>query len=199
MKSLAKCLVAGLTLVVASTGFAQQSLVGSVIVSNPSVADSNFSESVLLIIFHDNDIGTAGVLLNRPTWVDPTEVFPEIDAWDAYDDRLYLGGPVAPTDLWTLIESDAATLEGTQPVAGRIHVGLDPEILNRIDFTAEQRPAVRVYAGRAEWGPGQLADEIAAGSWRLLSARPEDVFADDPENLWERMPLTSDGVTASLR
>jgi putative transcriptional regulator len=55
-----------------------------------------------------------------------------------------------------------------------------------------------VYAGRAEWGPGQLAQEIAAGDWRLVSARPEDVFSEDPQNLWHRMPLVSDGVTASL-
>jgi putative transcriptional regulator len=70
--------------------------------------------------------------------------------------------------------------------------------LSAIDFAAQGSPRVRVYAGRAEWGPGQLADEIADGDWRLDSARPEDVFADDPESLWQRMPLVSDGVTASL-
>jgi putative transcriptional regulator len=169
-----------------------------VIVSNADFDDPNFSESVLMIVFHDANIGTAGVFLNRPTWIDPAEAFPDIDGLGSYDGALYLGGPVAPTDLWALLEFNGRPMDGTQAIAGSIHVSLDPEILGRIDFAAEDRPRVRLYAGRAEWGPGQLAEEIAAGDWRLLEARPDYVFSEDPQGLWRRMPPTSDGVTAAL-
>jgi putative transcriptional regulator len=198
MQTIAKWLLVA-TIATASTGaWSQTPAVGRVLVANPAMDDPNFQESVMMIVFHDANIGTAGVFLNRPTWVDPAEAFPDVDGLSEYDGPLYLGGPVAPTEVWTLLELGNTALDGIQRLAGPIHVSLDPEVLSAIDFAAQGSPRVRVYAGRAEWGPGQLADEIAAGDWRLVSARPEDVFADDPESLWQRMPLVSDGVTASL-
>lgn len=198
MRSIAKCLLVALLVATAPSAFSQAPSVGRILVSNPAVEDPNFSESVLLIVFHDNNIGSAGVFLNRPTWVDPIEAFPEIGVLDGYDGALYLGGPVAPTELWLLFEFNGRPIDGTQPVAGPIYVGLDPALLSEIDFSAEDRPKVRLYAGRAEWGPGQLAEEIAAGDWRTVPARPAEVFADDPANLWQEMPLSGEGVRASL-
>jgi len=199
MKSITKWLLVCLWVATASNAFAQPPSVGRVLVANPSLDDPNFSETVLLIVFHDDNIGTAGVFLNRPTWIDPIETFPGVSELRSYEGALYLGGPAAPTDLWVLFEFTGRPIDGTQPVAGPIYVGLDPAILSEIDFAAADRPKVRLYAGRAEWGPGQLANEIAAGDWRTVSARPADVFSSEPENLWQQMPLSDDGVTASLR
>ncbi|MCS7007074.1 MAG: YqgE/AlgH family protein, partial [Gaiellaceae bacterium] len=42
----------------------------------------------------------------------------------------------------------------------------------------------RVFAGYAGWGPGQLDAELEEGSWIVERARPEDVFAEEPETLW---------------
>jgi putative transcriptional regulator len=198
MRSIAACLFVALLLAAAPSAFSQAPSVGRVLVANPALDDPNFSESVLLIVFHDTNIGTAGVFLNRPTWIDPIETFSEITTLEGYDGALYLGGPAAPTDLWLLFEFSGLPIDGTQHIAGPIYVGLDPAILSEIDFASEDRPKVRLYAGRAEWGPGQLAEEIAAGNWRTVPARPQEVFADDPANLWQRMPLSGDGVRASL-
>jgi putative transcriptional regulator len=35
---------------------------------------------------------------------------------------------------------------------------------------------VRVYAGYAGWGPGQLDGELAEGAWIVQEAEPEDPF-----------------------
>lgn len=198
MKTKTKWLLAALIATASVSAHSQGPAVGRVLVANASIENPDFAESVLMIVFHDANIGTAGIFLNRPTWVDPGEVFPDVGGFAGYDGALYLGGPVAPTDLWTLLELGDRPLEGVQPIAGPLYVSLDPEVLDAIDFAAPDRPRVRVYAGRIEWGPGQLAEEIAAGDWRVVSAQPEDVFADDPQGLWQRMPLVSDGVTASL-
>lgn len=198
MKTLAQILLVPVLLATASSAYSQALSVGQVLVSNPTVEDSTFAETVLLIVFHDNNIGTAGVFLNRPTWIKVAEAFPELDALAAYTEPLFLGGPAAPTDLWTLLEFDGRPIPGAQPIAGSIYVSLDPEILSDFDLAAESRPSVRVYAGRAEWGPGQLAQEIEDGNWRVASLRLEDVFTDEPETLWQRMPVASQGVTASL-
>jgi len=50
---------------------------------------------------------------------------------------------------------------------------------------AEAIKRARVYAGYAGWGPGQLEDELAEGSWVVAPALPGDVFHDEPSRLWD--------------
>jgi putative transcriptional regulator len=38
--------------------------------------------------------------------------------------------------------------------------------------------------GYAGWGPGQLDDELDEGSWIVEPALAEDVFTDEPDELW---------------
>jgi putative transcriptional regulator len=43
---------------------------------------------------------------------------------------------------------------------------------------------VRVYAGHAGWGPGQLDAELAEEAWIVEAPRREELFSDDAEGLW---------------
>jgi putative transcriptional regulator len=43
---------------------------------------------------------------------------------------------------------------------------------------------VRVFAGYAGWGPGQLDEELEEGSWIVEPALPDDVFTPEPDALW---------------
>jgi len=175
----------------------QTAAAGRLLVASPGIDDPNFSETVLLILLHQ-DGGSAAVFLNRPTWVDPSEAFPEIDALAGYDGALYLGGPVGPTEFLTLFEADGPAPDSALPLGEGIFFSPNPALLGQLDFTAPDGPRVRVYAGHAEWGPGQLAAEIAAERWRVLRAGPEHVFAEDPSTLWESLLVSRDGVSASI-
>jgi putative transcriptional regulator len=78
---------------------------------------------------------------------------------------------------------EAATSEATawHPVGGGIatlDLGSAPEALG------PHVGPLRVFAGYAGWGPGQLEGEIAAGGWFVVDARPEDAFSHDPAALW---------------
>jgi len=44
-----------------------------------------------------------------------------------------------------------------------------------------------VYSGYSGWGPGQLEAELEEGAWIVEPALPDDVFADDPDHLWDRV------------
>ena len=44
-----------------------------------------------------------------------------------------------------------------------------------------------MFAGHAGWGPGQLEAEMDEESWIVEPAVREDVFTDDPEELWSRV------------
>ena len=43
---------------------------------------------------------------------------------------------------------------------------------------------VRVYAGYAGWGPGQLDREVGRGDWIVSDADPEKIFSGDPSSVW---------------
>jgi putative transcriptional regulator len=57
--------------------------------------------------------------------------------------------------------------------------------------------AVRMFAGYAGWGEGQLDAEIAAGAWWVVRSRPDDALADEPEELWRAVLRRQTGPLAS--
>lgn len=51
----------------------------------------------------------------------------------------------------------------------------------------DETTAIRVFAGYAGCAPGQLADEIARGSWRVAPADAAVLFDRDSEVIWKEM------------
>jgi putative transcriptional regulator len=62
---------------------------------------------------------------------------------------------------------------------GLVDLGAPPELL------AGGIASMRVFAGYAGWGAGQLRDEIDEGAWYVLAGDPADAFVADPERLWQ--------------
>jgi putative transcriptional regulator len=52
----------------------------------------------------------------------------------------------------------------------------------------------RIFAGYAGWGAGQLEDELGRDDWILEPALNDDVFTDDPEELWRDVLRRKGGV-----
>jgi putative transcriptional regulator len=71
--------------------------------------------------------------------------------------------------------------EADEPVFGDVVLvpGLG-ELADVIDGAG----SVRVFAGYAGWGPGQLDDELGREDWILEPAQAADVFSEYPETLW---------------
>ena len=55
------------------------------------------------------------------------------------------------------------------------------------ELVAGEVTSMRVFAGYAGWGSGQLEAEIDEGSWFVVPVDPVDLSDDDPERLWERV------------
>ena len=58
---------------------------------------------------------------------------------------------------------------------------------------------MRVFAGYAGWGSGQLEGEIGEGAWYVVDAEPADAFTDDPEHLWRDVLARQPGELARGR
>jgi putative transcriptional regulator len=73
---------------------------------------------------------------------------------------------------------------------GLVDLGAPPELL------AGGISSMRVFAGYAGWGAGQLQDEIDEGAWYVLPGDPADPFATEPEQLWQKVLRRQGGELA---
>ncbi|QLH22133.1 YqgE/AlgH family protein [Streptomyces sp. Rer75] len=167
------------------------SLTGRLLVATPALADPNFDRAVVLLLDHDEE-GSLGVVLNRPT---PVGVGDILESWAELAGEpgvVFQGGPVSlDSALGVAVVPGEA---GRSPARGeeggplgwrRVHgaIGLvdleaPPELL------AAAVGSLRIFAGYAGWGPGQLEDELSDGAWYVVESEPGDVSSPSPERLW---------------
>jgi putative transcriptional regulator len=121
-----------------------------------------------------------GIVLNRPSEAVVADAVPPLEDLVDSDACVYVGGPVQPSAVVVLAEfgdvDEAAALVVDE--VGFVRADVEPGAL-----PVSTRRA-RVFAGYAGWGEGQLEEELEQESWILEPAVPEDVFADDSEDLW---------------
>lgn len=185
MNAARKLFLAAVWLAAAGSAAAQPAEQGSLLVASPTMPDPSFSESVLLLLRHDEN-GSLGVLINRPTTLAPSAVFDELTALAGYDGTLFYGGPVLPTRLLLLLRHPPPALTEGVPVFGDVFVSGDPSLLERADGWVGRSSDLRLYAGHMAWEPEQLDAEIAAGHWTVVDGRADQVFSDQPLELWQR-------------
>jgi putative transcriptional regulator len=179
-------------LVLCSLSAASQTPVqGDLLVASPDMADPNFSESVLLLLRH-NESGTIAVLINRPTNLVAKEIFADLEGLADFRGSLFYGGPVLPTRLLLLLRDPPAELIEGPAVVDDIFVSGEPSLLNDAGSWQADDSKLRLYAGHTAWEPGQLENEIAAGRWMLLPERSDLVFSSSPLDLW-RQAMAADG------
>jgi putative transcriptional regulator len=148
---------------------------GQLLIASPSLVDPNFHRSVVLVTHHDED-GAMGLVLNRPSATVVADAVPELEDLVETDDWVYVGGPVEPGAALILAELvDPA--EATALVFA--DVGFPPD-----DPSPDSTRRLRVFAGYAGWSAGQLEAELEEAAWILLPAERDDVFGEDPDELW---------------
>ena len=145
---------------------------GRLLIAAPSLFDY-FRRTVILVIEHTAE-GAMGVVLNRASETRVDEAVPALAELPGASDLVRVGGPVAPQSVVALGEFGDPDEAGTE-VLGPIGT-LDP------DGSSPSLRRLRVYAGYAGWGPGQLDGELEEGAWIVQEAHPDDVFRDD--DIW---------------
>ena len=163
-----------------------ESLVGQLLIASPTLTDY-FQRAVVLVLGHGEE-GAMGVVLNRPSELDVADAVPALAEEVGDDDLVYRGGPVSPQSVVALAEFDDPTRAASM-VLGPVGV-LDPE---RIDGSVGR---LRVFAGYAGWGPGQLESELEEEAWFVAPADPEDLFVE--EDLWPLALQRKGGAYALL-
>jgi putative transcriptional regulator len=170
-----------------------ESLRGQLLVASPSLVDPNFRRSVVLVGEHGEE-GAMGVILNRPSPVTVSEAVPPLAELVQAPEVVHVGGPVQQQAIVVLGEFEDPSR------AAVIVLGTVGFLPGEIDDAAALGGLgrVRVFAGYAGWGPGQLEQELDDEAWIVVPAEPEDVFAEDPDELWSAVLRRRGGPYAVL-
>jgi len=169
------------------------SLQGHLLVAGPALVDPNFRRTVVLVGEHGAE-GAMGVVLNRPSPASVDEAVPVLSELVEEHELVHVGGPVQPQAVLVLGEFEEPEKAGVL-VFGT--VGFLPGEIETADEVGDVS-RMRVFAGYAGWGPGQLEEELAEAAWIVERARPEDVFTDDPDGLWSAVLRRKGGPFAVL-
>lgn len=159
---------------------------GILLIAKPEIADPNFRETVVLITQPVAGGGPLGVILNRPTEFRLSQLWPSAGTVPPEYDTVFIGGPVARTQIIFLALSDQRIANGLR-VLDNVYLSGDAQLLKDIVDEKIKVKALRAYAGYAGWAPRQLQAEIAAGGWYMLPADAATLFADDTASLWREL------------
>ncbi len=179
-------------------------LAPGLLVSMPQLNDPFFGRSVVLMVEH-NDDGSFGLILNQASRLPVSHLLSVLDMeWDHGDaQNVFSGDPVLPESGWVLhspIGALAASSDGLEDALGRGEtISILPTLCLSSSMTslraiiAEPTVRTKFILGYSGWAAGQLAQEMARGSWLHADITSELVFDTPTDQLW-KSALTTIGV-----
>ena len=170
------------------------SLAPGFLIAMPDLGDPSFFRSVVLLCSHDSE-GAFGIVVNSPSAITFGEVCEQMDVeWRGDSDRaVRIGGPVQPGNGWVVHRTESA-FEDCQMIAPELYLSASQDVLRA--FAKGPSDDFILCLGYAGWGPGQLEEELASGSWLTSHVSPRLIFETEPHLMW-RMALAEVGINVA--
>jgi putative transcriptional regulator len=154
------------------------------LLSMPQMTDPNFTRTVILLCDYTEE-GAFGLVVNRqmsePAWtMIKTEPAVKVDP----EVRLWMGGPVEPQRTWVLMADSEGPDEEQRQICPGVLLSASQELTMQL-LQAPPSSRARVVVGYAGWGPGQLDQELASGSWLTADVDSAFIFNTPPDEMWE--------------
>ena len=163
------------------------------LVARKNLPDPYFRDSVVLVT-RSGGPTPVGVIVNRPTDVPLSRVFPDIERLRSRDDKLFFGGPVMPDQLLVVFRAAVPPTEAIE-VLEDVYMSSSGELLRELLGRENPVEGLRVFAGHAGWAPGQLESEVTRRDWHLVTADALMVLEMEPEKLWKELERRASATT----
>jgi putative transcriptional regulator len=158
---------------------------GMFLVAKRALDGSHFGQSVVYLVEHGEG-GTLGLIVNRSSDVNLSEVVPDFEDKQATAHALHYGGPVGLPVILMLVRSESAT-EGMTHVVDDVYISSDRQILDEMLAARKPDSELRFYIGYSGWAAGQLDFELVRGDWHVVAADTDSIFSDETDSLWHRL------------
>jgi len=151
-------------------------LEGQLLIADPSLRDSIFNKSVILLAEHNSEDGAYGLILNRPTGQKVGDLLSSSEFADLKNIPVHLGGPVNQEHLtfaafWTAQNK-------TLKFAARISAA------DAIKRSHQPGTLIRAFTGYSGWVEGQLEDELQNSSWIPTLPNAGILACNHEQDLW---------------
>ncbi len=166
---------------------------GRVLIADKDLHDPHFQQTVIVLLSYDEDDGAGGVILNRPSEMPVSQALKDLPEARSNHDPAYEGGPVQTKRVLALLRASTKLEDADEVVPGVYSVGTTKLLRKALGDKMD----IRVFAGYAGWGPGQLEAEVDAGAWHIERGGAAIMFDDDPESLWQRLTRKLDTQIAT--
>jgi putative transcriptional regulator len=152
------------------------------IVARNDLPDPNFADSIVLVM-NNLSPGPVGIIINRPTPIPVSRLFPDIERLAQVRDKVYFGGPVDFGSVWFLFRTASPPEHAIQACDG-VYLSADRELLLQLLGRNKPMDSLRIFLGHAGWAPGQLEAEIERHDWTSKRAEMEAIFNGKSEHPW---------------
>ena len=159
-------------------------LKGKLLLDSGELRGSFFQRTVVLICEHNAE-GAFGLVLNRASGSKIGDMVIADLPESLKEFPLYLGGPVQ-TGALSFLHSDTFLSEANV-VLPNLALGHSLEELSELGESFSPTRKMKMFAGYAGWGPGQLEGEMKRNAWLTHPATVDLVFDPEPEKLWQKI------------
>jgi putative transcriptional regulator len=163
-------------------------IVGNLLIAPPSVKNSFWSKSVIMITEHGIQ-GTLGLVLNKPSNLSIMEFGKQLNMILNIPGMVYIGGPINNQSL-ALLHTPEWTSKNTLQISDQFSVSSADDILPRLSL-GDSPKEWRLFLGMSGWANGQLINEIKGNepyrhetSWITASPTSELVFDFEGKDQW---------------
>jgi putative transcriptional regulator len=180
------CILLGLP-PLSALGAQKKSEEAEFLVARREIQDPFFERSVVFMLPGPKvPLLVIGLIIDKPTRVTLSKLFPNTPEFSNRAEPAYFGGPVDISVPSVVFRSSTVPQHAVQ-LYGDVYLTFDHDLISRIFQNSQQASKPRMFLGRAQWAPGQLENEIQQGSWYKIQADGDLIFSSQPEGLWRTL------------
>jgi putative transcriptional regulator len=163
-----------------------QADLGTFLVAKRELNNPLFGNTVILMLPIKELPVVVGVIVNKPTHVLLRDLFPDSESLAKQDTAAYFGGPVDMDQRCAIFSSKTPPKKATAVFAD-VYVTFDSDTIAALAEDSHQSSSVRVFLGRSQWDPDQLANEVARGAWYAMDDDADLIFSAHPDLVWRML------------
>ena len=165
------------------------------LVAKPYMQDPRFKETVIVMLYHNQEEGAAGLVVNKPIeTMSIRELFKSSnlippEKIEEKEITIYWGGPVDPQHIFFIHSSD---YKGNDFISSNndFTITKEPKIL--FDIAKNKGPKEYIILlGIAVWESGQLDSEMMRGDWDKKLNNYTPLF-DNGKEMWSHLISSRD-------